>query len=107
MWLVIWLLGWSQHLRDLKGTVDCLGVNHYYRAEVAYGKGDGTRRTADARVGEGVLWSADRQTAWRVQDGARGDKISLEAALTIAGRIGLPRVPGEATPPVFRVLEVV
>ena len=49
----------------------------------------------DTPVGEGAQWSADRQKAWRVQDGEKGDEISLEEALTIAEQVGLPGVPGD------------
>ena len=50
---------------------------------------------ADAPVGEGAMWSADGQTAWRVQDGKRGESISLEEAARIAARVGEP-VPSVA-----------
>ena len=39
---------------------------------------------ANARVGEGVQWSADRQTAWRLLDGQPQDEISLGAARELA-----------------------
>ena len=45
---------------------------------------------ADAAVGQGVKWSADRATAWEVQAGKRGRTIPLDEAATIAKRIGLP-----------------
>ena len=51
------------------------------------------RYKADADVGEGAKWSADRATAWRVSDGKVGGPISLEEAARIAERVGLP-VPG-------------
>ena len=41
-------------------------------------------------------WSANRATAWRVSDGKRGKPISLEEAVRIAERVGLP-VPGGAS----------
>ena len=45
---------------------------------------------ADADVGQGVKWSADRAQAWELQDGQLGRSISLEEAAQIAARIGLP-----------------
>ena len=44
---------------------------------------------ADADVGQGVKWSADRAQAWELQDGKPGSSISLDEAAAIAGRIGL------------------
>lgn len=41
--LLSWLLGWSSDLRALKGTVDVLGINHYYRSVVSFETNDGTR----------------------------------------------------------------
>ena len=35
-----WLLGWRDDMRALKGTIDFIGVNHYYRAVVRFGTGD-------------------------------------------------------------------
>ena len=74
-----------------------------YDGEYKAGKkeGRGTYRYADGEaevgryragkdVGEAARWSADRQTAWRVQDGKRGENISLEEAKRIADEIGLP-----------------
>ena len=46
---------------------------------------------ADVPVGEGVHWTADRQTAWRLQDGkCVGEAISPEEAQKVAERLGLP-----------------
>ena len=39
---------------------------------------------------EGAIWSADRQTAWRVElDGSQGAEISLDEARAMAEKIGL------------------
>ena len=48
------------------------------------------RLEANADVGQGVKWSADRAQAWELQDGEPGRSISLEEAAQIAARIGLP-----------------
>ena len=48
---------------------------------------------ADEDSGEGAKWSADRRTAWRLQDGEEEGEISLEVAAAIAARIGLPVPP--------------
>ena len=48
------------------------------------------RYEADADVGQGVKWSADRAQAWELQDGQPGRSISQEEAAQIAARIGLP-----------------
>ena len=48
------------------------------------------RYEADADVGQGVRWSADRATAWELQDGEEVRSIPLDEAATIAERIGLP-----------------
>ena len=47
--LIVWLVGWSRELADLKGTVDVIGVNHYYRSVVAIDRDKaGGRRQASA-----------------------------------------------------------
>ena len=62
------------------------GTYTYASGEVKVG-----RYEAGADVGQGVRWSADRATAWEVQDGKkRGRSIPLDEAATIAERIGLP-----------------
>lgn len=33
---LLWAVGWSKHIRRMKGSVDVLGVNHYYRSEVSF-----------------------------------------------------------------------
>ena len=53
---------------------------------------DGSYR-AGADVGDGVQWSADRQTAWRLLDGEKQGEISLGEARELAARIGLPVPP--------------
>ena len=45
---------------------------------------------ADAPVGQGVQWSADRTKAWELQDGEEVRGIPLDEAAKIAERIGLP-----------------
>ena len=50
---------------------------------------------ADMDVGEGAKWSADGETAWRLQDGAPGEEISLEEARRIAAQVGVPAPFGE------------
>ena len=51
---------------------------------------------ADEPVGEGVKWSADGQTAWRLRDGDEVhdgqvvEEISLEEARRIAEAVGVP-----------------
>ena len=48
------------------------------------------RFEADADVGQGVKWSADRTEAWELQDGEEVRGIPLDEAAQIAERIGLP-----------------
>ena len=50
----------------------------------ANGEADTVRFAADAPVGEGARWSADRQSAWRLRDGKKVESISLEEAARIA-----------------------
>ena len=49
--------------------------------------------------GEGVRFSSDRRSAWRLESGKKSGKITLEEAKAIAARVGLP-VPGDSTPKV-------
>ena len=51
--LLVWILGWGQDLKDLKGTVDCLGLNHYYRSVVRYEK---VSKTSGRTPGAGDLF---------------------------------------------------
>ena len=48
------------------------------------------RLEADAPVGQGVKWSADRTEAWELQAGEEVRGIPLDEAAQIAERIGLP-----------------
>ena len=48
---------------------------------------------AGADVGEGCRWSADRETAWRLQNGQPVEEISLAEAAKIAEAVGLPVPP--------------
>ena len=85
-----------------KGTFYYASGSKYegeYKADVKEGKGTYYYAAGhatvncykgDKDVGEGVAWSADRTTAWRMQDGQPGESISLEAAAEIAARVGLP-----------------
>ena len=54
---------------------------------------------ADAPVGEGAMWSADGQTANRLQDGEEVEEISLEEARQIAARVGVPAPFGGGSAP--------
>ena len=47
----------------------------------------------DFLVGEGVKWSADGQTAWRLKDGEEVEEISLEEARRVVSEHGLS-LPG-------------
>ena len=38
--LVVWLCGWSADLKALKGTIDVLGINHYYRSVCTFTRGN-------------------------------------------------------------------
>ena len=62
---------------------------------------DGTATVSAYRagraVGDGVQWSADRQTAWRTLDGEEQGEISLDEARELAARIGLPVPPVRRT----------
>jgi len=51
---------------------------------------DVSRFEADAPVGKGVKWSADRTVAGELQDGKPVRGIPLDEAAQIAARIGLP-----------------
>ena len=56
----------------------------------ASGEADVVRFEADAPVGQGVKWSADRTEAWELQAGKKVRSIPLDEAAQIAARIGLP-----------------
>ena len=96
---------WKAGRKEGRGVFSFASGNRYdgeYQADkrhgrstfhVADGRAEVDRWEAGSEVGEGAKWSADRQTAWRVQDGKCGDEISLEEAAAIAGRVGLP-APG-------------
>ena len=69
-------------------------------------EGRGTFRWADGTVtvgfykagkdvGEGVKWTADGQTAYRMRDGKPVEKISLEEARATVARLGLPLPEGK------------
>jgi hypothetical protein len=45
---------------------------------------------ANFPAGDGVLWSADRQTAWRLKDGGGAGSIPLEEARALAAALHLP-----------------
>ena len=49
---------------------------------------------ADAPTGLGVRWSADRTEAWKLNNGMKEGKVSLEEAAKIAKEMGLA-VPGK------------
>ena len=59
----------------------------------ADGEADTVWCAANAPVGEGARWSADRQSAWRLRDGEPVESISLEEAARIAASLGLPVPP--------------
>ena len=59
-------------------------------------KAENTPPSTVADAGEGVKWSADRASAWRLQDGNPVGSISLDVAKEIAARVGLP-VPAVAS----------
>jgi len=47
----------------------------------------------DKDSGEGMRWSADRQTATLLKDGKEVDEISASLANLIASRMGFSNVP--------------
>ena len=64
------------------------GTYHFANGNVDVGRFKG-----DKDVGEGARWSADRATAWRLNDGKPtwpSEPISLEEAARIAKRVGRP-----------------
>ena len=72
---------WSEGRRHGKAT--CRYADG--RAEVA------TFKNGENARGEGAMWSADRQTAWRiVRDGEYVEEISLQEAANVAARVGEP-----------------
>ena len=52
------------------------------------GRAEVGRYAGNVDVGEGVRWSADRTTAWRLMDGKVVEEITLETADRIARKIG-------------------
>ena len=91
------------------GNEDGRGTCRYASGDVYTGEwkagkknGRGTMRRADgsvyvvrfeaggAPIGEGAMWSADGQTAWRLRDGQPVETIYLEEARAIAARVGEP-----------------
>ena len=51
--------------------------------------------TAGTVVGEGVRWSADRETVVMLSDGKEVDEISLDEARRVAAEHGLPLPEGK------------
>ena len=76
-------------------THKCRELAPHGRGTYTYASGEAEtgRYAADADVGEGAKWSADRQSAWRLRDGKVVESISLEAAARIAASLGLPVPP--------------
>mmetsp|Transcript_41429 Transcript_41429/g.83063 ORF Transcript_41429/g.83063 Transcript_41429/m.83063 type:complete len:180 (-) Transcript_41429:284-823(-) len=72
----------GQFLADM---MDGIGTYRLADGEAMVG-----RSKADAPVGEGAMWSPDRQRAWKLQDGEPMGEITLEEAAAIAGRVGEP-----------------
>ena len=68
------------------GAMEGFGTYQYVdgRAEVG-------RYAGNVDVGEGVRWSADRTTCWRLNDGKVIEEISLETADRIARKLGKTR----------------
>ena len=94
----------GEEILDVSGDPDMLfDISPFFNAtwfgssndehHIADGRVEVGRWKADAGVGEGAMWSADRATAWRMSDGEIGEAISLAEAARIAERVGLP-VPG-------------
>jgi len=82
---------WKANKKDGTGTY------HY-----ASGRADVTRHEADANVGEGARWSAERDMAWRLSGGDVVEEISLEEAARIAEllNVAVPSIGnGSAEPP--------
>ena len=100
---------WRAGRQEGQGTYDFADGNRYEGQYVAGKKeGKGTYHFAsgtvdvvcfkgDAPVGEAAKWSADRATAWRLQDGQVVEEVSLEEAARIAERVGLPVPPGASS----------
>ena len=96
---------WAEGKKHGKGTYT-YAIGDVYEGEYAEGKkhGKGTYTyasgevevgcyEADADVGQGVKWSADRTEAWELQAGEVVRGIPLDEAAKIAERIGLPPPP--------------
>ena len=96
---------WIAGLRSGKGKYSFSNGN-YFEGEYQFGErhGVGTFHyvTGEAEVsryiegresGWGAIWSADRQTAWRLDEGSADGTISLDEAESIAHGLGLT-VPG-------------
>ena len=73
------------------GAMEGFGTYQYVdgRAEVG-------RYQGNVDVGEGVRWSADRQTAWRLNDGKVVEEVSLDTAARIARRPAAASSPAAA-----------
>ena len=93
---------WARGMQHGRGVFRFVSGSEY-DGEWSAGKrhGHATCRYADGRAevatfidgandrGEGVMWSADRRTAWRiVRDGEYVEEISMEEAREVAGRVG-------------------
>ena len=92
---------WKADVYEGHGTFRYATREDVYEGEWKAGvrEGHGTYRFANGRVkvgryemnadvGEGVRWSTDRQKAWRLQNGAVAQEISLDEARQIAERVG-------------------
>ena len=96
---------WKAGGREGRGTVRYPSGNVFegeFKANEQEGRGTtrlasgeagvGTYR-ANTLVGVGVVWTADRQTAWRLLDCQAQPEISLGDARALAAEIGLPVPP--------------
>lgn len=59
----------------------------------ASGRADVVKYAGGRDVGEGARWAADRQIAWKLNNGEVVEEISLDEASHIAERLGEPVPP--------------
>ena len=65
------------------------------------GEAEVSRMATSKPIGEGVRWGRDRDVAWRLKDGKKETKISLDEAAKIAEGLGLSMPPRHMHPTVF------
>eukprot|EP00746_Dinoflagellata_sp_MGD_P003717 gnl/MRDRNA2_/MRDRNA2_107198_c0_seq1.p1 gnl/MRDRNA2_/MRDRNA2_107198_c0~~gnl/MRDRNA2_/MRDRNA2_107198_c0_seq1.p1 ORF type:complete len:168 (+),score=35.66 gnl/MRDRNA2_/MRDRNA2_107198_c0_seq1:76-579(+) len=80
------------------------GILYYYdsgECDAGNWKDSGTSRGLPTHTGTGARFSKDREEAWKIVDGQKEEKISIDEALEVTGLLELPNKRNTDTiPPV-------